>query len=581
MLIRQLTIATLFLCIGTHANAERIWLDDHWDKTTEEQAAFYYEAPLHQSNGRWDITIYFKSTGKPKFESVLNGPSLDTGAVVGPYRIYYENGNIQGTGQHDSDGEFVGINKSFTEDGYEDCAGEYKDSKGNGPHRCYYRSGKISNEYHEIDDKREGLERNFREDGSVSSTINWHNDKREGLWKEYYDDGTLKEVDTYHLDNPLIIETFYKTGQRKVIEHFNVDNKRDGLWEKRTKDGTVTLHANYQNGQIIGEYTKSYDDGTPNQHDVHDDDGHLLLSEHFTRQGKLLSRLKQKFNQQGELASKDLDTYYGDAKTLKSHTHEAAAQALKTTDAYDRTGKLIKHTRTVNGLADGKQFERHKLTRYNPESEELITVTHYHQGKLDGEYSEKSTQGTYDIHGYYKNGNKVGDWRSIKGGDIRTEHFTQGGQQTGELKVATVDGKVKLLAHYRNGKLNGSYVKYDNDGALEARGNYVNGNRDGHWRFTSELVQSYSSPALYDEGDYRMGKQVGDWATLDNFSFTRLKGHFDNNGKRTGAWYSFEKDGLLTQLAHYKNGEYDGEYIRYSKGQVSDHFLYHQGQPSY
>ena len=84
-------------------------------------------------------------------------------------------------------------------------------------------------------------------------------------------------------------------------------------------------------------------------------------------------------------------------------------------------------------------------------------------------------------------------------------------------------GKNKGLI--KNGKREGVWFSYWNNGQLYSKGNYKNGKKEGAWVFYWDIGQ------LMRKGNYK-------------------------NGKREGAWVEYEKDGTLDRERSgiYKNG---------------------------
>jgi len=58
---------------------------------------------------------------------------------------------------------------------------------------------------------------------------------------------------------------------------------------------------------------------------------------------------------------------------------------------------------------------------------------------------------------------------------------------------------------FKNGKKNGAWVKYWNDGQLWYKGNYKNFKKEGVW------VNYHSNGQLLSKGNYKNGKADGAW----------------------------------------------------------------------
>ena len=119
-------------------------------------------------------------------------------------------------------------------------------------------------------------------------------------------------------------------------------------------------------------------------------------------------------------------------------------------------------------------------------------------------------------------------------------------RSSGVLFTGEVSGSEK--GSFKNGKREGAWVSYHDDGQLESKGNYKNGMREGAW--------------------------VGYWGN------GQLKYSGNNtNGKNEGAWVYYYNNGRLSSKGKYKNGEFEGEWIFYHEnGQLNYKRSYKNGK---
>ena len=77
----------------------------------------------------------------------------------------------------------------------------------------------------------------------------------------------------------------------------------------------------------------------------------------------------------------------------------------------------------------------------------------------------------------------------------------------------------------KNGKREGAWISYYDNGQLHFKGNYKNGKREGAW------ILYWNNGQLYSKRNYK-------------------------NGKKEGAWVEYEKDGTLyrERSGTFKNG---------------------------
>jgi antitoxin component YwqK of YwqJK toxin-antitoxin module len=88
-----------------------------------------------------------------------------------------------------------------------------------------------------------------------------------------------------------------------------------------------------------------------------------------------------------------------------------------------------------------------------------------------------------------------------------------------------------------NGKVTGS-----------AQGAFKNGKREGAW------AEYYENGQLLIKANYKNDKQDGAWARYWKNGQLWKKGN-DKNGKRDGAWAEYHENGQLWQKGDYKNGK--------------------------
>ena len=85
----------------------------------------------------------------------------------------------------------------------------------------------------------------------------------------------------------------------------------------------------------------------------------------------------------------------------------------------------------------------------------------------------------------------------------------------------------------KNGKRDGAWVQYHENGQLMHKGNYKNGKAEGAWVSYYETDQLMWKGQLYYKGNYKNGKEEGAWVSY-NFDGTVHKentGTFKNGEK--------------------------------------------------
>jgi len=111
---------------------------------------------------------------------------------------------------------------------------------------------------------------------------------------------------------------------------------------------------------------------------------------------------------------------------------------------------------------------------------------------------------------------------------------------TGKVDEGLARGEIK------NGKQEGPWVQYHDDGQIYWKGAYKNGKREGPW------VGYWSDGRLKYKGAYKDGKQEGPWVEYYDNGRIWFKGAY-KNGKYEGPWLWYDEDGT-------KNKDYSGTY---------------------
>ena len=100
---------------------------------------------------------------------------------------------------------------------------------------------------------------------------------------------------------------------------------------------------------------------------------------------------------------------------------------------------------------------------------------------------------------------------------------------------------------FKNGKKDGSWISYYDNGQLLTKRPYKNGKKDGPW------VGYHKDAKLRIKGTLNDGKKDGPWVWFYDNGQLRSKGIY-KNGKKDGPWVSYHDNGQLEAKGTYKNG---------------------------
>ena len=107
----------------------------------------------------------------------------------------------------------------------------------------------------------------------------------------------------------------------------------------------------------------------------------------------------------------------------------------------------------------------------------------------------------------------------------------QGSIKNGKREGAWVryheNGQLGYKENYKNGKLEGAEVWYWDNGQLRHKGNFKNGKKDGYW------ISYWGNDQLFYKGNYKNGKKEGVWVggNEDGTVFKPGTGIFKDNVK--------------------------------------------------
>ena len=144
------------------------------------------------------------------------------------------------------------------------------------------------------------------------------------------------------------------------------------------------------------------------------------------------------------------------------------------------------------------------------------------------------------------------------------------------LNVSYYKDKIKEIGHWKDGKQNGLFQMYTEDGILIDSGTFKDGERDGlteqFYNDTGKLRVSanykngvlegefkayYPNGNLQGEANYVNGEMNGDFKEYHENKKIRLSGSYKNS-LQDGEWKSYLEEGTLESIINYKAGELHG-----------------------
>ena len=341
------------------------------------------------------------------------------------------------------------------------------------------------------------------------------------------------------------------------------DGKPDGFWRTYYPNGQLKTEGNRRNFQL---------DSTWN---------------FYAENGKL-----QKTIQYEKDIRKGQECIYDESgNKIEEYTNEANIKNGKALWFF-ATGEIKKQSQFVNNKEDGKavEFDRdgRTITLLTYRNGFIYTeerINRYdEQGRRTGIWKDLYENGTVSIEGNWSSGMKNGVFKFFnrKGELEKLERYENDSVIVDEAATAILDirkeyysnGNIKQVGTYREGKKQGNFRIYDENGnetggllydndVLAGEGGIDSlGRRQGDWKLF------YQDGTVRAKGNYVTGLREGPWTYFYSNARIEQSGIYKTD-KPTGAWKWFFTNGQLHREDMYRNGKEEGTSIEYdSTGNV-------------
>ena len=118
-----------------------------------------------------------------------------------------------------------------------------------------------------------------------------------------------------------------------------------------------------------------------------------------------------------------------------------------------------------------------------------------------------------------------------------------------------ISGNIK--GQIQNGKKEGTWFRYYNNGQLFSLSNYKKGRKNGDW-----IIYSNEGD-LIEKGQYKNDLEEGAWIRFFDNGIINYKGKF-KDGKKSGFWIAYHYNGQLKYHGNYKKGTKEGYWEYFS-----------------
>ncbi len=263
-----------------------------------------------------------------------------------------------------------------------------------------------------------------------------------------------------------------------------------------------------------------------------------------------------------------------------------------------QSGKLNGKFEVIN-LADNtvtysEQYENGHLVSITERTAENAQTPQTKKEKAIRTYPGTVLKSTKNTNSFYINGKEVAE-ETLSSNGATLEIL--GTIPDGEVKEFNENGLVKTEAHYKNNKLNGTLLRYNESGTLISREEYVDSVLQGPAEYytptKNELISAHCTyKNSYLEGERTVTRQDGTLLQKENYKRGHLIGPRISfypsgskeseetfvDGKLHGERLLFFPSGELWYRENYNHGRLDGERIGYfASGKVRLEEFYAEG----
>ncbi len=439
--------------------------------------------------------------------------------------------------------------------------------------KYYYSTGQLSSEGRLFNGKPEGYWKSYYENGQLKSEGNRLNHKLEGLWKFYEELGDLVLTINYSED--------IKKGQRQAFvkgkllrEDFFEEDKRNGVSKLYNEKGWLQFEIPYVDDLESGE--------------GYELDSNSTIIGLLTYKAGVLVR-KQSINLRDRLGRRQgvWIEFFDDRKVKVTGVYK---NDLKEGywKFFTASSALIRTEFWVNGIlqSEGDATAKVEVVReIHPETGKLKLKGALLNGKLNGVQRLYNLQGEIVSSSVYdrgrlieeggivdEEGRKQGFWKSFyEDGGLKHEGAYVDGLKTGIWKYYFRNGKLEQTGNFRADLAEGSWIWYYPNGKTWREEEYSRGLEDG------SSMEYDSLGTVLAKGQYIEGLKEGQWYYLSG-DHEEIGEYFE--GERRGMWrhYYLKPEKVLRFEGNFVNGEEDGrhEYL-YLNGQVKVRERYSSG----
>jgi len=469
---------------------------------------------------------FYYGNGQISSEGLMRNAKPD-----GYWKTYYVNGKMKSEGlrknfELDSTWVFYGDKGNITK------KINYKYNKRNGYYVIYKlikdsveRNILKSKELY-VNDLRQGVSEYYYDDGKLHQKISFTDNQKQGEGIEYSPEGNV--ITLYKFRHDIMVA-------KERVNRYNKNKEKQGTWKEFYASGKLKKESYYKKGYLHG-YVKTYNEK-----------GKVLSTERYVNGELYIEKITDKtkvdfrkeYHDNGKLKTSGAFRKNKPVGVHREYSGKGKVTAAKT---YSSTGWVM-----ANGIVDKK-------------------------GKRQGKWEYYFKSGKLKVSGNYRNGRRVGDWKFLyeNGNQEQTGTYNKRGRPEGLWKWYFENGNMLREEELTNGKLDGSFTEYAEDGTIIAKGLFVDGLKEGAWYYhlgdimedgnykadlkDGDWVHHYQNKEKQFTGRYIDGEENGEHRYYYPNGNIKMQGDY-SMGKRHNQWKFYDEEGILRTTITYRLGE--------------------------
>lgn len=508
-----------------------------------------------QTNNPNGYNKFFYENGKISSEGTMREGKPD-----GYWKNYHKNGKLKIEGNRKN---FLldSIWKFYDEKGRINKSINYKLGKKEGVSAAYDTLGRMLSSEEYKNDVRDGLSKTFYLSGKTKTIVKYVNGKQEGKQYEFNKDSLIVGITNFKGG---IMQGFER------INQFDEQNRKQGIWKEFNDNFEVKKELRFNDDSLDGyvkEYdakgnllsTKKYNNGkqiknAPELANVEIfrdifEDGTLKYEGVYLDGVPIGTHFKyiQKMRCDSSLFRRD-DTTDIFINRLVCRNTPVPDSAIEYFDGIVIARGAVDSVRNRIGIWK----EYHNTGEFRAKGV-------YKEGNRTGDWEFFYASGALEQKGKYdKKGRAQGIWKwYYEDGKLWREESYVNGKREGEMIDYEEDGRVLTKGNWMDNKKEGAWI-YETVDYLEL-GNYLNDEPDSLWK-------SYYMPLKRKcfEGSFQQGIPVGLHQAYHPNGAKKYIGTYVN-GMKEGDWKYFDENNFNFLVVTYKNDievKWQGEKIR-------------------